>query len=328
VLVADHAPTALLAARVIAPEGQPAPWAGNGGAPLRRALATVSFFVPPTQAPLPALPDGRQADPRGLAEAEAIVLRCCNAVQAALAAAGSQVQALTAVHELFGADLRLVPTWPEFDAYAREPGGRDGVTYLGPLQPPSHGLPPQWPEPAGLENAPRLFAYLKGNYPTIDAVLQALTRAPARTLAWVPGLSTAQRQRFDGGRLRLATAPLALDAVLAQADALLGHGGAATTFAALAAGVPQLLLPMHAEQRVQALRTAAHAGGRWLAQDAAAGRIGAELQSLLQGRDPRRRAQDFAGTRPPPPPGGAAAFAADRLEALAGGRLDAAPSDG
>jgi UDP:flavonoid glycosyltransferase YjiC (YdhE family) len=325
VLVADHAPTALLAARALAPAGWPAPWAGAGGAPLRRALATISFFVPPALAPLPALPDGRQADPRRLAEAESIVLACCNAVLAALAPPGAPAQPLAAVHELFAAELCLVPTWPAFDAYAAGPAGREGVTYLGPLAPPSHGLPPQWPEPAGLEAAPRLFAYLKGNYPAIDAVLQALARAPARTLAWVPGLTGAQRQRFDGARLRLATAPLALDAVLAQADALLGHGGAATTYAALATGVPQLLLPMQAEQQVQAQRVAALAGGRWLALDAAAGRIGAELQSLLQGREPRQRAQAFAATCPPPPEGGVAAFAAGLLEALAAGRAAPAP---
>lgn len=69
-----------------------------------------------------------------------------------------------------------------------------------------HGLPALWPEGDGEP----LFAYLKADYPAIDAVLQQLAAAPCRTLAHVPGLDAAQRLRHTSAQLRFSDAAVSM----------------------------------------------------------------------------------------------------------------------
>ena len=66
-LVADHAPTALLAAR---------------GRPMARALVGTGFFVPPATTPMPAFRDWDRPDAARLAQSEARALASCNALLA------------------------------------------------------------------------------------------------------------------------------------------------------------------------------------------------------------------------------------------------------
>ena len=74
-LLADHAPTALLAAR-----GRPG---------LRRALIGSGFFQPPAQQPLPSLREWERVPAQRLAQSETRVLDTCNAVLAASAKANA-----------------------------------------------------------------------------------------------------------------------------------------------------------------------------------------------------------------------------------------------
>jgi len=249
-LLADHAPTALLAAR---------------GRPLRRALIGNGFFQPPAVQPLPSFREWERIDPHRLAHTESRVLANCNAV---LAAEG--LAPLAAMHELTAADERFLITWPELDHYGAGPQGRPGEHYWGALPPREQGVPAVWPEGGG----PRIFAYLRGDYAAIDAVLQQLALAPCRTLVHAVGLTPAQRERHAGARLRFSDAPVAMDTVTAQADAVLCHAGSGTVCTALQAGLPLLLLPMHVEQMLCARRVLACGAGEML--------LPAELGSRLQ----------------------------------------------
>ena len=115
--------------------------------------------------------------------------------------------------------------------------------------------------------------------------------------------------------------------VMPHASAMIGHGGAGTTLAALAGGVPQVLLPVFADQPINAARVAEFGAG--LALDMSPdglGRLGAALRELLE--DPRyrtasERVADEIASLPP------VDEAVDLLEALGSGdgvragRLDA-----
>ena len=105
--------------------------------------------------------------------------------------------------------------------------------------------------------------------------------------------------------------------VMPHASAMIGHGGAGTTLAALAGGVPQVLLPVFADQPINAARVAEFGAG--LALDMSPdglGRLGAALRELLE--DPRyrtasERVADEIASLPP------VDEAVDLLEALGSG---------
>jgi UDP:flavonoid glycosyltransferase YjiC (YdhE family) len=78
-------------------------------------------------------------------------------------------------------------------------------------------------------------------------------------------------------------------AVMPHASAMVGHGGAGTTLAALAGGVPQVLLPVFADQPINAARVAEFGAGIALDMTPAGlGRLGPAVRELLE--DPRYRA--------------------------------------
>jgi UDP:flavonoid glycosyltransferase YjiC (YdhE family) len=305
-LLAEHSPTALLASR---------------GLPMRRAVIGNGFFMPPAQVPLP--PFTPQPVPaERLRQGEQRVLAACQQVLAGLGVPARHAPA--AVHELVAADTEFRLTWPELDPYGPGPGAATHPAAgdapspgprrhtLGPMPADAGGAQPEWP--AG--DAPPLLAYLKGDYPLLEPVLQALSAAPWRTLAHVPGLPVALRQRLSGPRLRFSEAPLAMGPALAQARAVLCHGGAGVLAEALGAGRPLLLLPMHGEQQLNARRAVATGAALALAPGEVAAQLPAALARLHATASLYERAQAFAARHPASPADAVAARVADACEAL------------
>ena len=285
-LLIDHAPTALLAAQ---------------GLPLRRVMVGNGFFQPPAGAPMPGFLDDDAISPLRLAQTEALALAICNAV---LVAEGRP--ALNALHELLAVDQNFLLTWPQLDPYGHGPEGRPGGDYWGPLPVSVQGVPALWPDGDG----PALLAYLKGDYAALEPVLQQLAKAPCRTLAHVVGLNAVLRQRWSGQRLRFATEPVQMSDALSQAAAVLCHGGAGTVAAALQAGRPLLLLPMHGEQAATARRVQAAGPGACLRPNEVPVKLKSTLTRLLADNALTGRVQAFAAAR-------GAAPGADVSDALA-----------
>jgi UDP:flavonoid glycosyltransferase YjiC (YdhE family) len=92
-------------------------------------------------------------------------------------------------------------------------------------------------------------------------------------------------------------------AVMPHAQAMVGHGGAGTTLAALAGGVPQVLLPVFADQPINAERVAEFGAG--LALDMSPeglAQLGAAVRELLvdqRYRAAARRVADEIASLPP-----------------------------
>jgi len=292
-LLADHAPTALLAAR---------------GRPLRRALIGNGFFQPPAVQPLPSFREWERIDPQRLAHTEARVLATCNAV---LAAEG--LAPLATLHELTAADERFLLTWPELDHYGAGPQGRPGVRYWGPLPARQQGSPAVWPEGDG----PRLFAYLRGDYAAIDTVLEQLALAPCRTLVHAVGLTPAQRERHASTRLCFSDGAVAMDTAMSQADAVLCHAGSGTVCTALQAGLPVLMLPTHVEQMLLARRVLACGAGEMLLTAELGARLQPALARVLGDAGVRQAAQGLAARHRSAESGDVAQHIAERCIALA-----------
>lgn len=294
VLVTDHAPTALLASR---------------GLPMRRAQLGTGFFLPPRQTPMPPFREWERVDPARLASSEARALATCNAVLATLGQAP-----LGTLQALFDTDESFALTWPELDHYSPGPQGRAGVQYWGTLPGRDQGAPAHWPAGDGA----RVFVYLKADYPGIDGLLQVLSQGPWRCLAHVPGLTPAQRQRVEGsGRLQFSTAPVSMTQALAEADAVLCNAGSGTVCTALQAGVPVLMLPMHAEQMLFARRVVATGAGGYLLEADASARLATTLDRLLGDPGFRQRARALAAAHARSPTDDVAERMADRCSALA-----------
>lgn len=228
-LVFDHSPTALLAAR---------------GYPARRILLGTGFGVPPVAYPLPAFMTG--TDAATLMADEDIVAARINEALAALGAPG-----IGRVAELYASDAKVVFSLRELDHY----GAREDVEYWGPTA-QNTGLAPDWPAAEGR----RVFAYLKP-FKTLPSLLTTLKEAGHPTLVYLKEANPEVAQQYGSERLRFTTRPVDLRSTVKDAAVVICHSGHGTVSAALLAGKPLLALPLNLEQTMLATRVEAAGAG-------------------------------------------------------------------
>ena len=170
-LIFDHAPSALLAAR---------------GLGIPRMLIGNSFAIPPLMRPLPRFRwwTNDSGDQARLAETESRVTRNSNAVLARL---GSPP--ITQVSDLFQAEATYICGRPALDVYGKRGHGE----FIGPINSVTTGVDPVWP----LGDSPMVFAYLKPQYKHFDALLDAIITSKARYLIFAPGIPEALLRRYE-----------------------------------------------------------------------------------------------------------------------------------
>jgi len=224
-VMADHAPSALLAARTL-------------GLPV--VLFSSGFCVPPQQAPSPNMRPWLALPAERFAAIEAEALGNINAVLAHFGGAP-----LAAVHELFAVAEDTLLGFPELDHYER-----GAARYWGNLPDAGVGAAPVWPALPGK----RLFAYLRADCGHHAAALTALAGLGLPTLVFFPDAPPALRERFAAPHLAFSATPIDLERAAAAADAAVTYGSLATTTRFLLAGKPVLLLPFHLEQFLMARR--------------------------------------------------------------------------
>jgi UDP:flavonoid glycosyltransferase YjiC (YdhE family) len=174
------------------------------------------------------------------------------------------------VEALFAHARLLLDCLPEADPY----GPRDGASYVGPLGAPAttHAVP--WPE--GSADAPRVFVYLRESE-LLRPALGALVRLRARVICVCPDARTDLLQG-DCEHVRVVREPVPVAQVLADADAVLNYGSTTMVSQTLAAGRPQLMLPVDVEKWLVARRVA---------------ECGAGLMATVPDRIPQQLAQLF-----------------------------------
>ncbi|MBX3625388.1 MAG: hypothetical protein KF892_10280 [Rhizobacter sp.] len=223
VVIADHAPTALLAARTLR---VPAVHIGHG------------FSVPPRLSPLPVFRDWAPPPEHHAGEADAHVLGNVNTV---LREAGAAP--LDRLCDLFYPERTLLCTWPELDHYGGL--GRNASDYLGPDCEYPPGAEPQWPSGGG----PHVLAYLRRSHPGHAEVLKALAVSGLPTLCYLPGDGP---EPVHAPTLHVRRQPIDLQRALPRCSLLICHAGQASVAQALRLGIPVLMLPEHAEQHLLA----------------------------------------------------------------------------
>ena len=262
-VITDHAPTGLLAARSL---GLPTARVGTG------------FCCPPARDPeapfMPWLPPSAERS----TESAQIVLASINGALQAVGAAP-----LASLAQMHAVDEDFVTTYAELDHYPQRPTPRWGVL-LGS----EGGVAPEWPALRG----PRVFAYLKPHQSQTVPLLRALRRKHCVCVIYCPGLAPDVRASFESPAMRFSDAPLNIEAATGSCDLVVCGGGHGTVCAALLAGKPLLLAHEVVEQGITTYYVEALGAGLGL-QGGMEGRAGAVLARLLFEGGFARAAQGF-----------------------------------
>jgi UDP:flavonoid glycosyltransferase YjiC (YdhE family) len=268
-LVADYAPTALLAARVLG---------------LKRVSLSISFAVPPPLTPLPPFRFDRPVQAERLAAADARVLENVNV---ALKSVGKPP--LSALHELFQSDEEFLLTFPELDAYGNRPTAR----YWGPRYRDDAGVSAHWPAGRG----PRILVYLKKDLPQLDALISLMVASPCRVIAYIPELEPERARRLQGPTRIVSGKPVRYSSLLKECDLFVSQAGTAAT-GTLLAGIPQLMLPVHYEQYLSAVRIVELDAGIAVLPEATTAEVTRAWQLMMTQPAYRARAREYAKRYP------------------------------
>ncbi|MDP1656992.1 MAG: UDP-glucuronosyltransferase [Hylemonella sp.] len=264
VLVADHAPTASLAARLAS---IPHLSIGNG------------FAIPPSVSPWPSIRPWETVPDQALTTAEARLDHVLDAAQKVL----GHTRAVR-VRDLFG-EHDILDTFAELDHYGARPDGR----YVGPIVSVPHALRVAWQGREG----PKVLAYLRPAVSGFQSILQALAGLDAEVLCVAPGMKPEMAKHCATRRLRIALAPLDLPPLLEHADLAVGYGNSGFSTQAVLAGVPLAMRPRHVEQALFAHRVEALGAGKLLSGRIDADSVTASLQELLDNPAYRQAARAF-----------------------------------
>lgn len=244
VVLFEHSPTALIAAH---DQGFRKVLVGNGFTAPSPGEDTAAPFLPfPTTQRIPTVQEGLRRDDTAL-------LACINL---ALNEVGAPV--LPGLHSIYNqAKAKLLMTWPELNHF----GAASANMYLG-VEPPLPRPMPQWPEGGGA----RVFGYLHA-VPSMEALLKDLLEAGVCALLFVRHLPPDLRERYSGPNMRFIDYPVDLAEVARHASWVINLGNHSTAATFAAAGVPQLLIPLHQEHFFLALKLVAQGSAVMAFQD-------------------------------------------------------------
>jgi UDP:flavonoid glycosyltransferase YjiC (YdhE family) len=247
-VVADFAPTALLAARTLG---------------LRKVTFGNGFFTPPRADPLPPF---RVTTPVPEERLRLATDRALASVNQALGAIGAEP--LKLLSEQFATDEDFLCTFPELDHY----GSRPESGYWGPRYRFDRGREVRWPRGTGK----RVFVYVKRSLDHLDTLIEQLRAQRHRVVTFIPQLDAARAARLSSAGALVSERPVRLDTLLTEADLVICHGGELAA-GALMAGVPQFLTPGHYEQYLSSLRLAQLGSGVWIGPGVAPHLVGEAL---------------------------------------------------
>lgn len=127
-------------------------------------------------------------------------------------------------------------------------------------------LPPYCPDlPPALPVAPgdETVVYLHESTQLIDKLMAAMLALPGPLRLYIPGLSAQRRAQFEAAGHRVAERMLPLEEIARSARCLIHHGGVTLTAAALALGIPQVILARFYENGLAGAFTAEQGHGQW-----------------------------------------------------------------
>jgi UDP:flavonoid glycosyltransferase YjiC (YdhE family) len=265
VVLADHAPTAILAARTL---DIPVMLFGSG------------FFSPPQVHPTPNMRPWSPVPVEQLLASDQLALQSINAVLRR-----HDRSPLDYLAQLFHVAEESLLSFPELDHYP----ARGPARYWGML-PAAVAADTTWPAVPG----PRVFSYLRPETPHLEAALQALHDLPGSILIYAPGLSPELMRRYASPHVAFSPLPVDLNKAASQADAALTYASPATTVAFLMAGKPVMMIPGHLEQFLFAKRVEEMGAGLIQNPEQAPHNLAGLLEQVLHDPGFRANAGAFA----------------------------------
>jgi UDP:flavonoid glycosyltransferase YjiC (YdhE family) len=218
-VVADFAPTALLAAKL-------------KGIPVLRV--DTGFGLPPNEAPYPSFRPWHHVSREDLLAREQRLLGHINQI-----CVKRMFPAFSSLQEAFRTGGDLLLTFPELDHYT----GRRNGKYVGPIFNLDEGADMEWPD----GSVTCIFVYLRP-FEGLKTILRTLSSSGCNVIASIPGIGDDLLTTFSSPSFRISRSPVRLTHLLAKTDIVITHGGHGLASACLLAGVPMLLLPQVAEQ--------------------------------------------------------------------------------
>ena len=225
-LVLDHSPAALFA---------------TAGLGLPRARLGTGFTCPPLATPMPQFAWWIAHRVPHLERSEREVLAVVNRVRGEL-----KQPPVTRVADLLCAEQDFVCAFAETDHYP----ARTQSKHWGPIFDTGDGAHADWP--AG--EAPRVFAYVRSEYPFVKDLARGLDRAGCSAILHVPGYASAAAAELTSPRVVFSAAAVRMEDMCRECALAICHGGSSTVSAMLLAGKPLLLLPSNSEQYMMARR--------------------------------------------------------------------------
>ncbi len=264
VIVFDHSPTALLAAR---------------GFRAKRVTLGTGFFCPLDESPLPCLQPWLNADMGPVVRDEQDILERLNTLLKSW-----KQPPLDRVAGLFHpSDEHLLATFAELDHYQ----GRTGAHYWGAWS-GGFGKQPVWPSGTGK----KIYAYLKP-FQELSTLLEVLRQSGCPAIVYCDGIPADLQRQYQAPTVRFENEPLDIQRVARECDLAVLNANHGTAVVMLRAGRPLLLIPIHLEQALLAnaiMRLGAALG----AASTSAQEIVTQFQRLLTGEPCAAGARRFA----------------------------------
>jgi len=268
-LIMDHAPTALLAAK---------------GLGVPRALLGTGFFTPPQSNPIPSFRSWQSVDEQALINSERNVLSVINKVLEKL----NNTEKLRQFSDLFQVEENFLCTFKELDHYP----SRGESQYWGPRFSLTEGSDPDWPMGKGK----RVFVYMYMQYHGFETVIKSFNAFDISVIVYVPGISQQLINRFQSAKVALVASPINMQKVRQECDICICHAGHGTVSAMLLAGKPLVMFPMHAEQTIVARNVEQMGAGLFVDMNTKNVNSKKPLKRLLQEQIFTEKAREFANT--------------------------------
>jgi glycosyltransferase involved in cell wall biosynthesis/UDP:flavonoid glycosyltransferase YjiC (YdhE family) len=266
-LLADHAPTAILAARTL---------------DIPVMLFSYGFCVPPPVTPLPCFRPWSPVEQSKLVALEQSALHSINFVLKKFGRTS-----LGSVTELYNVQEPTLLTFPELDHFGPQ---RKDARYWGSIYSSFSTQKVNWPAGDG----PRLFAYLRQATPYAEAVLSVLSSSSFRSVVVCPDAPDNWLTMFNRGTLNTTRLFLDSDTFIHGTDVAITYGSHGLTASFLRAGKPVLVLPAQLEQYLLAKRVEALGAGGMVSLKDSANNVEDLIHGLVQDRSYSAAAKAFA----------------------------------
>jgi len=223
-LIVDHSPTALIAARTLN---------------LPSTLFGTGFVSPPSVSPLPAIVPWLNPEPEFVKKIETDVLAVINKVLQHF-----NYEKLNHLYELFAVEEDFLCTLPELDHY----DSRAADAYWGPRLGDGSGVDASWPE----STRRKVFVYTNNRYKLVYDLLKSFKDIDADFIVHCAGENKEGLMPYESGDVIFSIDPININSIANKADLVICHAGHGTVAATLLMGIPLLLIPTQLEQCILA----------------------------------------------------------------------------